>query len=251
MSYLSRVRDLQSDLVISLDGHNEQFNSEYEKYTPFADMRDAWEYHPQRTNPVTRIGMYLMGKSYTFFYVGKKIFTTGFFRINPDDPFDQSFYDQWKKRTPHIDNNRLDSLFHARNVNIDAACKELLYQYDVFDAVLTLDNVPHAFLSQPLLALKAHRTEMEEVLYNYLYSPDFWIEERTLWYLRSYPYFLSLLAAHMREKGIQWMNLQEYVDATQEQVFIDYCHFSKEGNAYLAKGIADFITTRGLLKIQP
>lgn len=117
--------------------------------------------------------------------------------------------------------NAVDSFYHS-----------LLH----FNALLTAKNQQHLLLVQPHLSLRAATglNETEKALHNYYASATDRAEANT--FMRQlYETYDTRVQA-----GIPIQHLGE-MHTLKNQVFVDYCHFTRDANEYAARRIANYI----------
>ena len=223
--YMSLVRKLQPDLIILLDGYNDMFFPlDGKSYIADVD-RDAWAHHTYKTSPTYIIGMFLMSKSYTLFYWGKQIFASKY-------SYDEAIYKKWLQATPALDTSATHARFREKFAAVKYEMDDVFKRYEIFKRTCEVDSVNILFCSQPLLALKPHMTDVEVALNNYNLSEC--EEDSKMMERDGYAYYLHRFDSLARAENLPYLNMQEAINQSDQQVFIDYCHLSYLGNEMIA-----------------
>lgn len=239
--YMGTIRKLNPDLIILIDGYNDIFFplDDPDYYRNDVD-RKAWEFHPYKKNFIYRNGMKLMSKSYTFFYLGKKIFASKF-------KYDEKFYKKWLNEEKVVDYDSLNVLFSRHEKNISKALDDILKRYEIFKNTCRLDSVEILFCPQPILTLKPKKNDTEKACYNYLLH---WKNAplNQLPYFGLYEYYLKCFEEWAEEQNAAFVILQNEVNKTDDQIFIDYCHLTLTGNEFISQILEEKIVQMDVIK---
>ena len=236
--YMSTVRKLDPDLVILLDGYNDMFFPLDEKFYVNDVDRETWKDNTYRTNLIYKIGMFLMSKSYTFFYFGKKLFTEKYH-------YDKKIFKKWLNEPINLDTSALSMRFNQNFSAVKYGLDDVFKRYEIFKQTCRIDSVEVLFCPQPLLALKPNKTEVEKALNNYN-----WRESSTnakMMERNGYRYYLNRFDQFAVENNLNYLNLQTEINKTDEEVFVDYCHLSFLGNDMIAELIKDKLVKMNII----
>ena len=224
--YLSKIRSLNPDLIILIDGYNDMFFPLDGKFYVNDFDREAWDNNRYKTDFTYRYGMYLMSKSYTFFYIGKNIFTSKF-------QYDEKIYQKWLNDTRTVDTVALNTMFDNKFSEIKYGMDDVFDRYEMFKQVCAIDSVDILFCPQPILTLKPNKTDVEKALNNYLL--DELSEEEKMCYYSMYNYYLNRFDQTAGAENLNYLNLQKEINKSDKQIFVDYAHLSFFGNAFIAE----------------
>jgi len=237
-AYLGLLRNLDPDLLVLIDGYNDIFFPLDGKFNVNELDRGAWENHTYKTNITYRYGMWLMSKSYTFFYLGKLLFTSKY-------EYEEDIYNKWLNAPNALDTTALKARFHEKFAEIEYGLDDLFKRYEIFRRTCEVDSVDILFCPQPLLAIKPQKTEMEVSLYNYLLSELG--EDEEMCHHTAYTHYLSRFDQWAARDSLNYLNLQTEIDKSSDQIFVDYCHLSFTGNELVADLVKDKILEMGIV----
>ncbi len=236
--YLSRIRNLNPDLIILMDGYNDMFFPlDGKSYVNDFD-RNAWDNNRYKKDLTYRYGMYLMSKSYTFFYFGKQLFTTKY-------KYDEKIYQKWLNTPVVADTSALNEMFKEKASEIEFEMNDVFMRYEIFEQSSKVDSVNILFCPQPLLTLKPVKTEVESALNNYLLSEI--SDEEKMCYFSIYNYYLTRFDQLAGAHHLNYLNLQKEINKSDKQVFVDYCHLSFYGNALTAELLKNKIVDMNII----
>jgi hypothetical protein len=240
--YMSTIRKLEPDLLILIDGYNDLFFPlEGDFYVSDYD-RGLWENHRYKTDFTYKYGMYLMSKSYIFFYLGKELFTSKY-------DYDEEVYTKWLNTPPPVDTAALEGRWKEKLSEFRTAMDDVFKRYEIFLKTCEVDSVDILFCPQPLLSLKPFRTDVEKALYSYNAS-ECGVDELMAEH-QGYRYFLARFDSLAAARDLNYLNLQWEINKSQEQIFVDYCHLTFLGNETIADLIKDKILEMNLIKAAP
>jgi len=224
--YMSTIRKLDPDLIILLDGYNDLFYPLDNKFYVNDVDRGAWEHHTYKTDFTYRIGMYLMSKSYTFFYFGKQLFTSKY-------EYDEKTYNKWLNGPTDLDTAAIQSRFNEKFAAIEYGMDDVFKRYEIFKQTCQIDSVDILFCPQPLLSIKPDKTDVEKSLNNYNLSEC--ETDSKMMENNGFRYFLDRFDLFASVHNLNYLNLQKEINTSGKQVFIDYCHLSYLGNEMIAE----------------
>lgn len=228
-----RLKHLEPDWIISLDGVNEPTSLEPGE-TAQERLRIRWENHPVNRFPF-RQARFLMSRSAFFFLAGElAFFRAGIIRNPGNTEQDPEVLAFWLRKGAHQPPDRAGQDDAGETRAVDAFFQQL----EAFRRALLADGQKHLLLIQPHLSLRnpGKMTEIERGLYNYYTHTDLSSGERFIKTIHAtlaarFPHdgaVFSIRAAHEREG---WF-------------FLDYCHLTSEANRLIATELAERILHR-------
>lgn len=224
--YMSTLRNLHPDLVILIDGYNDMFFPLDGKSNVSDFDRKAWKDNRYKKDLTYKYGMYLMSKSYTFFYIGKQLFTNKF-------KYDEQIYHRWLDDPGTLDTAAIKTKYGDNLPAIEYGMNDVFKRYDIFKQTCADDSVDILFCPQPVLPLKPYKTDVEKALNNYLLSEI--DEEGKMCYYYLYNYYLNRFDQFAGAQNLNYLNFQQEINKSDKQIFVDYCHLSHFGNAFTAE----------------
>ena len=233
--YLVFKEVLKPDFVISLDGNNE-FAILDKNFNKKKLVENEFYNYPIFQSP-TKYIISITQQSYFFNSLKKFLFD---FKL--------------KSRTAKNQNNnypikRKWLLAKEKKLNfapIDSAIQRAIYNYSAeiktFDSILNKNNTPYLLAYQPYLFFKSRalQSETERALYNYFtyYNNDAINNTYKLNVIKQLAVF---------EKSNKNFKLFNPDSIPVNNLFLDYCHFTTDGNKWFAKYFGEII----LKKINP
>lgn len=236
--YMSTIRKLSPDLVILLDGYNDIFFPFDGKFYVADVDREAWRDNTYRKNLTYKIGMFLMSKSYTFFYFGKRLFTEKYH-------YDEAIFKKWLNEPMNWDTTAMAAQFHQNFPAIKYGLDDVFKRYEIFKQTCQIDSVDILFCPQPLLALKPYKTDVEKALHNYNLSES--TQKAKMMERNGYQYYLERFDQYAATQHLHYLNLQTEINKTDKAVFVDYCHLSFLGNEMIAELLKDKIVKMNVI----
>lgn len=236
--YMSTIRKLSPDLVILLDGYNDMFFPLDGKFYVNDVDREAWEDNTYRTNLTYKIGMFLMSKSYTFFYLGKKMFTEKYH-------YEEETFKKWLNTPVNWDTAGQTTRFNQNLPAIKYGMDDVFKRYEIFKHTCQIDSVDILFCPQPLLALKPYKTDVEKALHHYNLSES--TANAKMMERKGYQYYLDRFDRYAAAQNLHYLNLQTEINKTDEEIFVDYCHLSFQGNEMIAGLLKDKIVKMNVI----
>ena len=226
LTYLEQLRSLEPDLLVTMDGQNEDFLTT----NPF------W---PQKSHLPKlgggAFGRFLRGHSYTAFYLG--------LIARQSAAFDRLTGRYVRELSPEqlasMDAAEIRRLYReeaSRCVVTDAVVDGVFKVYELFDLAARQDGVPIIFATQPILALDATK-------------PLTAIEKDLLKYVRFKHYGMcgvakldERLRKHAKENpDFRFVSLRDVFADFKGEAYTDYCHLRPAANAYVAERLSKVI----------
>jgi len=234
LRYQSLARENEIDWLVSMDGKNEPPALE-DRDSPMSIVKDGWRKNPIFNFPLNAIipltshsAFANKMKQLLYQYKRRK-------RLEENQHLGFPRKDYWYEQP----DARLK--FSPYTNNIKNAVKAFYEQLARFDSLLNSKKQSHILFIQPQLAFR-DRSKLgntEKALFNYYLSK--FNDSTFLTFYRevqdSFPTF---------KKDHHNIELLNDMDSLSEQVFVDYCHFTKMANQYLARRIANEILSRQL-----
>lgn len=223
-----RLRDIQPDWVVSLDGVNEPETLGPSQTT--ADIvADRWRKHPVNRFPM-RQARFAMSRSAVTFLLGETLFfRTGLVRVPRNREQDREALARWRG---------VDKPFRHRDESpgTERAVSEFLRELIEFDEELTGAGQRHLLLIQPELSLRSASQlgPTERALRNYYASLNGGFDH----------VFLRAVHDRVREQLGGRDDVQSLASFHERPgwVFLDNCHLTSEANGWIAEVVADRIT---------
>jgi lysophospholipase L1-like esterase len=234
--YFRKIRSLEPDLVISMDGQNDALPIQDSYLNKWVQTRRR---DLARLNSNFRVKMRpIITRSSLLFIVAVKTFGN---QLVGRQPIDQDLVDQYLEVGEPADlEDRIRAYYDSNWESVDRGVGEYLIQLQHFSDALKREKVRGLFIQQPQLIMDETKplTDIERALRNYLaqkahgYAENFWrmIEEggRALKKEEDFP-FWSFLNIFPNETG---------------EVYVDYTHLTPNGNLLLAKKLMPVIEER-------
>ncbi|MCK6694063.1 MAG: SGNH/GDSL hydrolase family protein, partial [Thermoanaerobaculia bacterium] len=236
--YMSTIRKLSPDLVILLDGYNDLFFPLDGKFYVGDVDREAWKDNTYRKNLTYKIGMFLMSKSYTFFYLGKKLFTEKY-------QYEEEIFKKWLTEPMQWDTAGMNAQFNQNLPAIQYGMDDIFKRYEIFKHTCEIDSVDILFCPQPLLSLKPNKTAVETALHHYNLSES--TAKAKMMERNGYQYFLRRFDEFAAAQNLHYLNLQNEINKTDKEIFVDYCHLSFQGNEMIAELLKDKIVKMNII----
>ena len=231
LRYLQLSALYKMDWVISMDGQNNPPSLDAnESVLDF--VRKDWEQNPAHEFPMkwilplTRNSAFVNKLKQTIFHIKQQSRT----RKNMDDNYPRAKF--WLNATSPI------LRFNVADEGTDRAVSSFYDQLIQFDSTLNVRNQKHLLLVQPHLIFRDSLmiNDTEKALLHY--------------YRQAYndsamnSYLLEIrnrLKAKVPDADSSTIQLMEHFDHTSQQVFVDYCHFTKETNRSIAQFLLQYI----------
>lgn len=223
-TYLETLRPLQPDLVISIDGQNENYTRENPFFaTGFVDVQSSPLVHALRSHS------YLLYDLSVFFRQSRL-----FDRLNGRNR--QEIDDAALDAMP-IANVRAQFADDAAHAPVpEPVLQGLMRVYSAFQSAALADGVPTLFAIQPVITLDQTKTmtaiENRLLKYNatrhYLKGPIRRLAER-------------LSQRRERDPDFHYVDLQDTFADFSGEAYTDYCHLTPAANAHVAKRLAAII----------
>lgn len=230
--YYERVRHLEPDWVVSMDGVNDPHALAPDASQP-DQLGQEWRDHPTQRFPIAQASWF-MSRSAVLFLLGDWLyFDTNLLRHAYGTPQDPALVERWSTLDPppEIPDAVEDPAAHER------AVLEFLRQLRLFDQALEADGRPHLLLVQPHLSLRDPERlgSPERSLWHYQMNETGWRRDA----------FLEEVHARVAAAAPRSIVPMDEVHRWPEWVFVDYCHFTAEANERIAREIAGEILGKG------
>jgi len=230
LRYLQLSTLYNMDWVISMDGQNNPPSLAADE-TVLDFVRKDWQQNPAHKFPMkwilplTRHSAFVNKLKQTIFHLKQHNRTKK--NINTNYPRAQFWLNY---SSPEL---------HFKNIDdgTNRAVNSFYDQLIQFDSVLNIRNQNHLLLIQPHLIFRD-----EQLMNN--------TEKSLLRYYRQ-AYNDSAMNSYLQEirnrfktkvpKGDSTIQLMDHLDYMSQQVFVDYCHFTKEANLLIAESIMQYI----------
>lgn len=237
MQYLEVIRTLSPDLLIALDGQNEDYRLEnpYSYNVGWMDRMGG--------GPYIR---FLRQHSYTMFYFGEYFHRSeALMPLRGRRIVDLSEAEMAKMDVAEI-RRAIQQRMDDYEVN-EAAMKSLLDVYECFNHATRLDSVPILFCTQSILAMDTtHKmTETEIELLKYWNFKE----------LETSPaYAIRHLAERLQAKSdsdptFHYLSLLEVFHDFSGDAYTDYCHTTPAANAHIARRLPDYVMSNPDLRV--
>lgn len=237
MTNYERLRHLNPDWVVSMDGFNEGENSVTNS------LRKGWPKHPVNTFPVKQLRI-MASLSAFIFLIGEYIYyDSGFIEVPLETLPDPKIKEFWLDHPREILPLTPKELAHAPS-EIKAHFKEYFRNLSLFQNMLELDKQKHLLLVQPFMIMRNSQKmpPVERAVYNYMAARK-QKSSNSLDNGDYRQYMFSLLANKLsKSNSIFSMDTMHHWDGW---VFVDEVHLSKEANKRIAQEISKFIISNG------
>lgn len=223
--YMGTIRGLNPDLIILIDGYNDAFFPFKVPlfYRGDLDRKSYLRYEYKK--PMFRMTMFFCSKSYTIFYL------TSYFI--PKFSYNKDFFEKCLRMNIEVDRKKITEISKQYSKNICRAIDDTIARYKFFKQACLIDGIHILYCPQPILTLKTNKTNTEKACYNYLISLKSTAEEQ-IPFFDLYELYLNKFEDWAEKADVSYINLQKEINKTNKQIFVDYCHFSRYGNDYIA-----------------
>lgn len=230
--YLRKIRSLDPDLILTLDGQNDSHS--------LSNQINSWE-DTQSAFEAKLLGNYkhkmrfLFKRSYTAYLMAMLIFRGG-----GENPIDIDLVDKYKVITKPVDmEKQLNEHYVFNRTSINSAVDDYVNNMVYFKSVLVQDSIPHAFFLQPLTIMDDTKkmTDRENAIKGYMYS-------RLAHQYFRINFFNKVVKEGEKQKaehGVNFVNMTNMFDNVDEDVYSDYCHFTPRGNMAVAEYLLKYI----------
>ena len=222
LEYLSLVRLLSPDLIVTMDGWNEDFTSAnpYGRAIPVHEKSG-----PEWINA-------LRSHSYSLYYLGFSVARL-LSRRNVEELDSAGF------SAIDIEMVRRDVAKLVREKAPEPqVLDELMKVYESFWHATQLDGVPILFAVQPVTLLDSTKllTPEEEKMIKYIYWTGQWWQPVGVAHLAK-----RLEAKAAKDRRFHFLNLLTVFENYPEPAYTDYCHITPGGNRHIAQRLAEQI----------
>jgi len=231
LRYLQLSALYKMDWVISMDGQNNPPSLDAnESVLDF--VRKDWEQNPAHEFPMkwilplTRNSAFVNKLKQTIFHIKQQSRT----RKNMDDNYPRAKF--WLNATSPI------LRFNVTDERTERAVSSFYDQLIQFDSTLNARNQKHLLLVQPHLIFRDSLmiNDTEKALLHY-YRHAYNVSAMNSYLLE----IRNILKAKVPDADSSTIQLMEHFDHTSQQVFVDYCHFTKETNRSIAQFLLQYI----------
>lgn len=221
--YKQLSRKYEIDFVVSMDGENEPAALKAGE-TPRTYVTDRWKENPVFKFPLNVV---IPLTSHSAFINQVKQFLFHY-RIN--NRLRQNEQDSFPARKRWAGEPLGTMQFAEAKADHQRALDVFYLQVAQFDSLLTANRHPHLLYIQPHIAFRdtARMNLTERALYNY-YAATYNDPVHNAFKARIYKMPERLPASGRLMTGLH---------AWDQQLFVDYCHFTRQGNEYIAEMIA-------------
>ncbi len=217
------------DFVISMDGNNE-FASLNKNFDKKKLIQKEFNNFPIFKFPVNNI---ISITQYCYFLNSLKKFLYDIkvkIRTTKNENKNYSIKKKWL-------NTKANKLLYAPyDSSIHRAVENYITELSLFDSILIKNKTPHLLVYQPYLFLKSkeQQSETEKALYNYFTHFNNNAIDNT--YKKK-----VILKVGLLEKKFQDIKLLNPNEIPVKNLFVDYCHYTTEGNKWFASYFGDVI----------
>ncbi len=239
--YLRKIRSLEPDLIISIDGQNDSHHLGRESNN-WKETQLLFETQ-LLGNPKHKL-RFLFKNSYTAYLSAMLIFRAG-----AATTVDSELVDEYKNFTRPVNLEKELEKYYAVNRNaIDLSVEEYIKNMTYFDAILSNDQLRHAFFLQPqtITDVTKKMTDQEKAIQGLMYNRI----ERQYFRINFFNEVAKRGDILIEEHGLNFMNMTNLFDRVYGNVYSDYCHFTPLGNQAIADFLLNYIEEKflGLLK---
>lgn len=231
-----RVRHLNPDWVISMDGYNDFLPSKVPIIDQYVSM---WRRHPVNLSPYRQI-RWLTEKSAALFLLAEYIYyRTDLIRPAVGTGPDPQQVQYWLLQSGQVASRSSDI-----SPDIVTSADKFFSNVLLFNSILEFYGQKHLLLIQPALILRdnSRMPDVERAAFNLLINPSKGFEVNNA--------FMEYLYGNIPESIVNSdaISPMPAVHDWEGWVFLDYCHFSVAANQRIADGIAKFILSDGKIK---
>lgn len=220
VTYLSLLRYLARDLIVTMDGWNEEFDLT----NPMGNVSTV---DAMSGGPLVRM---LRRNSYTMYYLGFLVFDLNvMLRTTPIDWAEFAAMD-------------IEQVRHEFRQELTASKPDnevldgLMMMYEQFWHAAELDNVPILFTIQPVPTLDQKKKLSPEEVLLLKYESGHGEHKVGVAHLAE-----RLTARAAKDPDFHALSLLSVFEDFSEMAYIDYVHLSPGANRYLAEKLADYI----------
>jgi hypothetical protein len=218
--YLSLIRYLAPDLIVTMDGWNEDFN----ETNP---MRDLPTVEALSGGPLVQM---LRRNSYTMYYLGFLVFDLNvMLRTTPIDQAEFAAMD-----IEQVRNDFRKELTASKPDN--QALDGIMIIYEQFWHAAKLDDVPILFTVQPVPTLDQKKKLSREEVLLLKYESRYGRHKIGVAHLAD-----RLTARAAKDPDFHALSLLSVFEDFSEMAYVDYAHLSPGANRHLAEKLADYI----------
>lgn len=235
LHYLRKIRNMEPDLILSMDAYNDSAGVIQESTWTDTESIGSDSLFGNLKHKISPI----FQKSNTAYLLAMMIFRTGEAPIQ-----DEALI---KKFSAVPAPTTLDSDLGKSRIDHASILSMLVSEYTdglkYFDAVLDQDGVPHGFYLQPLAILDQYKTltPVEEAIRGYQFDTM-----RASQLIRiNFFNDIEDIGERLKSDGI--VNFESMLDVFEgqtEDIYSDYCHFTPRGNELLADYFLNEIETK-------
>lgn len=223
------LKKMQPDWVVSLDGQNNP-PTLTDSQSVLSIVKKDWETNPTKKFPLTWI---IPLTSHSAFVNSLKQFV---FHRKANNRIEKAVSDHFPERLKWLQKPALPLNTDTVSPGVVKAVDNYYKEWIGYDSMLTARNQKHLLLLQPHLLFRNQSIldSAERALYSY-YSNE--------WNQADKNGFLLKLRNSFNKKALGHPNLSilNEVDSLKQQVFVDYCHFTKSTNQFVASVLCDRI----------
>lgn len=235
LHYLRKIRNMQPDLILSMDAYNDSAGSMEESTwhdSEYIGREQLFGNFKHKLSP-------LFQNSNTAYLLAMVIFRTG---ASPKP--DQDLINQYAAiEKPEAFDQDLTQARIDYAQNLKRLVTEYVDGMKYFSAVLKEDEVAHSFYLQPLAILDEYKTltPIEKAIRGYQYDT---MKPSQLIRMN---FFRDIEQAGERLDGkgqLQFESMLDVFAGSSDEVYSDYCHFTPKGNELLADYFLKEIETK-------
>jgi hypothetical protein len=237
MRYLTKLRQYNPDMIISIDGANElpiisKLNPDWNYFAEgqFHEiLKDIHAYN--RPGLQSYLTLWLKNNTYLMSYIwsGQDVFQ----ELHKETHAHKSASDSSKAGVTHSEKS-----LEEKSILVDRNIDTVVKVVEDYHSALQNDGVNHIFALQPwFYSSKKTHHEKEKLLaglegYKYYYGiPSD----------KMYRLFTSKIEQSAAKQGYFLVNFLEYFDDVSEWVFTDWCHLTSGANYLLAKELSNLV----------
>jgi len=235
LHYLRRIRSFQPDLIISIDGQND---SSLELTPSFINVWDAaddlckkelFSNIKHELRPIFR-------KSHLAYLLAMLLFRTKTVEV------DQSIVEKYSKIKKADDYQKPIDDYYQKNASIvNKSVSEYIHTMKYFSNIMRMDKVRHLFILQPLTHLDKVKplTKRERAIQGYLFSRP----EHHYFRDNFYKGIVKKALEIRKNSKLPFWDFQDVFRNINYDAYVDYCHFSPEGNKAFAEKLIKLTQT--------
>lgn len=223
------LKKMQPDWVISLDGQNNP-PVLTDGQSVLSIVKKDWESNPTKKFPLTWI---IPLTSHSAFVNSLKQFV---FHRKSENRIEKAVSEGFPERLKWMQKPALVVQTDTVSTGVQKAVDNYYREWIGYDDMLTAKKVKHLLLLQPHILFRNQQQldSTERALYCY-YTHEWNQANKNGFLLKLRSQFIEKAAGHSH------LAILNQLDSLQQQVFVDYCHFTRSTNQYVASLLCDSI----------